>query len=39
VRFVFADGGFGGRLLSWAQNILRTTLHIVRRPSGQRGSS
>jgi transposase len=37
VRFVFADGGFAGRLLDWAQTILATTLHIVRKPTGQRG--
>ncbi len=37
VRFVFADGGFAGRLLEWAQTILRTTLHIVRKPADQRG--
>jgi transposase len=37
VRFVFADGGFAGRLLDWAQTILSTTLHIVRKPAGQRG--
>ena len=38
VRFVFADGGFAGRLLDWAQTLLRTTLHIVCKPAGQRGS-
>jgi transposase len=37
VRFVFADGGFAGRLLDWAQQLLRTTLHIVRKPAGQQG--
>jgi hypothetical protein len=37
VRFVFADGGFAGRLLDWANAILRTTLHIVRKPADQRG--
>jgi hypothetical protein len=35
VRFVFADGGFAGRLLEWAQPLLGTTLHIVRKPAGQ----
>jgi transposase len=35
VRFVFADGAFAERLLGWAQTMLRTTLHIVRNPSGQ----
>jgi transposase len=37
VRFVFADAGFAGRLVDWAASILRTTLHIVRKPEGQRG--
>ena len=37
VRFLFADGGFAGRLLDWAATILATTLHIVRKPAGQRG--
>jgi transposase len=37
VRFVFADGGFAGRLIDWAQTILRTTPHIVRKPADQRG--
>jgi hypothetical protein len=37
VRFVFADGAFAGRLLDWAHIIVRTTLHIVRKPAGQRG--
>jgi transposase len=37
VRFVFADGGFAGQLLDWAETILRTTLHIVRKSADQRG--
>ncbi len=37
VRFIFADGGFAGRLVEWAQTLLATTLHIVRKPAGQRG--
>jgi transposase len=37
VRFAFADGAFAGRLLDWAHTLLRTTLHIVRKPAGQRG--
>jgi transposase len=37
VRFVFADGAFAGRPLDWAYTLLRTTLHIVRKPAGQRG--
>ena len=34
---MFADGAFAGRLLDWAQTVLRTTLHIVRKPADQRG--
>ena len=37
VRFVLADGGFAGKLVGWAAAILRTTLHIVRKPEGQQG--
>jgi transposase len=37
VRFVFADGGFAGRLLDWAQQILRTTIALVRKPADQQG--
>ena len=37
VRFVFADAGFAGRLVDWAASILRSTLHIVRKPEGQQG--
>jgi transposase len=37
VRFVFADAGFAGTLVEWAQRILRTTLHIVRKAPGQIG--
>ncbi|GAA3781591.1 IS5 family transposase [Plantactinospora mayteni] len=37
VRFVLADGGFAGRLVDWATRILATTLHIVRKPKGQKG--
>ena len=37
VRYVSADGGFAGRLLDWAHTLLATTLHIVRKPAGQRG--
>lgn len=31
VRFVFAGGGFAGRLLDWAARILATTIEIVRK--------
>jgi transposase len=37
VRFVFADAGFAGRLVEWAQIVLRTTVEVVRKPAGQRG--
>jgi hypothetical protein len=37
VRFVLADAGFAGRLVDWATRILTTTLHIVRKPPGQKG--
>jgi len=37
VRFVFADAAYAGRLLDWAMTILRTSVHIVRKPAGQRG--
>jgi transposase len=37
VRFVFADAAFAGRLLDWATRILRTTIHVVRKPAGRRG--
>jgi hypothetical protein len=37
VRFVLADGGFAGKLVAWAATILRTTLHIVRKPKDQQG--
>ena len=37
VRFLFADGGFAGRLLEWATRILATTISIVRKPADQRG--
>jgi hypothetical protein len=34
---VFADGAFAGRLVDWAARTLRTTLHIVAKPKGQKG--
>lgn len=37
VRFVFADSAFAGRLLEWAAQHLHTTIHVVRKPAGQRG--
>jgi len=37
VRFVYADAGFAGRLLEWANTILRTSVEVVRKPPEQRG--
>lgn len=37
IRFVFADCGFAGKLVEWAAIIVRTTLHIMRKPEGQQG--
>jgi transposase len=37
VRHVFADAGFAGRLLDWAQTFMRMTVEVVRKPAGQRG--
>jgi transposase len=37
IRFVFTDGGFAGKLVAWASRVLRTTLHVVRKPEGQQG--
>lgn len=37
VRHLFADAGFAGRLVEWAQTFLRTTVEVVRKPAGQRG--
>jgi transposase len=36
---VFADAGFAGKLVDWAKQTLKTTLHVVRKPEGQRGSA
>jgi transposase len=37
MRYVFADQGFAGHLVEWARRVVATTLHIVRKPVGQRG--
>jgi transposase len=37
IRFVFADGGFAGKLVDWARTILATVVHVVRKPEGQHG--
>lgn len=36
-RFLFADGGFAGRFVEWAASIMKTTIEIVRKKSGQKG--
>jgi transposase len=36
-RFVFADAGFAGRFVEWAQQVLHTIVEIVRKPAGQKG--
>ena len=36
-RFIFADGGFAGRLLEWAARILAMTIAVVRKPADQKG--
>lgn len=38
-RFLFADAGFAGRLLDWAQTSLRITVQVARESAGQRGSA
>jgi len=37
IRHVFADQGFAGRLVDWANTRLHTTVEIVRKPAEQRG--
>jgi transposase len=37
VRYVLGDAGFAGKLVDWTTRILHTTLHIVRKPAGQKG--
>jgi transposase len=32
VRLAWADGGYGGKLVTWAKTRLRLTLEIVKRP-------
>lgn len=36
---VFADGGYQGRLLGYARNVLRIVVEVVRKPEGQHGFS
>ncbi|WP_425322702.1 transposase [Actinoplanes ianthinogenes] len=37
IRHVFADQGFAGRLVDWAEQMLDTTVEIVRKPADQHG--
>jgi transposase len=37
VALVFADGGYAGRLVRWAQDRLRLVIEVVRKPAGQQG--
>jgi len=32
VKFSWADGGYGGKLVTWAKEALKLTVQIVRRP-------
>jgi transposase len=32
VRLAWADGGYAGKLVTWAKTVLKLTLQIVRRP-------
>lgn len=34
---VWADGGYAGKLVDWARQVLRITLEVVRKPAGQVG--
>jgi len=36
IVLVWADGGYAGRCVEFARRVLRITLHIVRKPAGQR---
>jgi putative transposase len=36
-RHLFADGGFAGRFVDWARDVMKTTVEIVRKKPGQRG--
>jgi len=38
-RHVFADGGFAGKFVDWAGRVLKTTVEIVRKNDGQKGSN
>ena len=34
VVLVWADGGYAGKLIGWAERLLRVTVEIVRKPAG-----
>ncbi len=36
-RHLFADGGFAGRFVTWAETVVKTTVEIVRKKEGQKG--
>ncbi len=36
-RLLFADGGFAGRFVDWAGEVMKTSVEIVRKNPGQRG--
>jgi putative transposase len=36
-RFLFADGGFAGRFVTWAATVMKTTVEIVQKEQGQKG--
>ncbi|WP_027140517.1 IS5 family transposase [Pseudofrankia saprophytica] len=36
-RHLFADGGFAGKFVTWATDILKTTVEVVRKKDGQKG--
>lgn len=37
VAHVFADGGYAGRLVAWAQQVAGVVIEVVRKPADQRG--
>jgi transposase len=37
VALVFADGGYAGRLVTWARQVLHVVVEVVRKPQEQRG--
>jgi transposase len=37
VAFIWADGGYAGKLVAYARQVLRLVVEVVRRKAGQRG--